>query len=136
MSPLAIPSHYGAMRTSSGELTGLVAGPFELPAIFACVMLFSALVLVVFMKPGTMARIIAGVPFSLFILAIAAIPLQAATGFTLLDFSMAEAPSPALSTLRFAAELLCYLAAWKCIPWLYVARESLISFFVRLLTRR
>ncbi len=113
-----------------------LASPYALPATFAAVMLLSALVLVVFMRPGTMARIIVGVPFSLFILAIAAIPLQAATGFLLPDFSMTEAPSATVSTLRLAAELLCFLAAWKCVPWLYVGKEALIDFVVRSLTRR
>ncbi len=111
------------------------ASPYELPATFATVMLLSALVLVVFMKPGTMARMVAGVPFSLFILALASILLEAAAGFRLVEFSIAEAPSPTLSTLRLAAELLCYLAAWKCIPWLFVAKESFITAVVRLLTR-
>ncbi len=120
----------------SGELTQLAAGPYELVATFAVVMLLSAFVVVVFIRPGTMARIIASVPFSLFILSLAAIPLEAATGVRLLDFSMAEAPSPTLSTLRLAAELLCFAAAWKCVPWLYVGKERLIDLAVRLLTRR
>ncbi len=110
--------------------------PYALVATFAAVMLLSALVLVVFMRPGTTARLVVGVPFSLFILALVAIPLQAATGFQLLDFSMAEAPSPTLSTLRLAAELLCYLAAWQCVPWLYVGKEALISAAVRAITKR
>ncbi len=126
---------YGAPGAGGRELAESVAGPYELPATFAVVMLLSALVLVVFMKPGGMARIIASVPFSLFILSIVAIPLQAATGFILLDFAMSETPSPVSSTLRLAAELLCYLAAWKCIPWLYLAKEAFIRFIVRLLTR-
>ncbi len=136
MFPLAIPSHYGAMPATSGELTGLVAGSYQLVATFACVMLLSTFLLVVFMRPGTMARIVSGVPFSLFILALISIVVQEATGWQLIDFSMAEAPSPLLSTLRLAAELLCFLAAWKCIPWLYVGKEALIAFAVRLLTRR
>ncbi len=110
--------------------------PYALVATFAAVMLLSALVLVVFMRPGTTARLVVGVPFSLFILALVAIPLQAATGFQLLDFSMAEAPAPTLSTLRLAAELLCYLAAWQCVPWLYVGKEALISAAVRAITKR
>ncbi len=136
MLTLAIPAHYGAMPSSSGELTGLVAGPYELPATFACVMLLSTFLLVVFMKPGTMARLVAGVPFSLFILALVSVVIQEATGFILLSFSMAEAPSPTHSTLRLAAELICYLAAWQCIPWLYVGKERLIAFAVYLLTGR
>ncbi len=114
----------------------LSATPYALPATFAAVMLLSALVLVVFMRPGTMARIIIGVPFSLFILVLAAIPLQAATGLALLDFSLSSAPSPLLSALRLAAELLCYLAAWKCIPWLFVGKDAFIDLCVRLLTKR
>ncbi len=114
----------------------LSAHPYALPATFAMVMLLSALVLVVFMRPGTMARLVIGIPFSHFILAIAAIPLQAGTGFALLDFSLAEPPSPARSAMRFAAELLCYVAAWQCIPWLYVGKDSFIAACVRLLTRR
>ncbi len=136
MPPTSLPPHVQGASTATGELSAFVASPYELPATFAAVMLLSALVLVVFMRPGTMARIVAGVPFSLFILAIAAIPLEAATSFRLIDFSMAEPPSPTLSTLRLAAELVCYLAAWKCIPWLYVGKEKLIEVAVRLLTRR
>ncbi len=118
------------------ELTNLTAGPYELPATFACVMLLATLVLIVFMKPGSMPRIFAGIPFSLFILTLVAIPLEAATGFQLLDFTLAEPPSPTLSTLRLAAELLCYAAAWKCVPWLYVGKDALIAGVVRLLTHR
>ncbi len=136
MCTLAIPSSYGAMRSSAGELAPFVAGPYELVATFMFVMLFAALVLVAFMRPGTMARLIAGVPFSLFILSMVSILLQATTGIPLMDFTIAEAPSPTLSTLRLAAELLCYLAAWKCIPWLYEGKERLIDFFANLLTRR
>ncbi len=116
--------------------TQLTTSPYTLTATFGCVMLLTALVLVVFMRPGTTARIVAGVPFSLFILAIASIPLQAATGFLLLDFSMSEAPSPLLSTLRLAAELACFYAAWKSVPWLYVGKEKLIETAVRALTGR
>ncbi len=118
------------------DTTPLLSSPYALPATFAMVMLLSTLVLVVFMRSGTTARIIAGVPFSLFILTLVAIPLQAATGVLLLDFSLTEAPSPTRSTLHLAAELLCYLAAWKCIPWLYVGKDALINTVVRLLTKR
>ncbi len=117
-------------------LHSFLAGSYELPATFAAVMLLSALVLVVFMRPGTTARIVTGVPFSLFILATAAIPIQAATGFLLLDFSLSEPPSPAHSTLRLAAELICFYAAWKSVPWLYVGKEKLIEAAVRALTGR
>ncbi len=114
--------------------TQLSASPYALTATFGCVMLLSALVLVVFMRPGNMARIIVGVPFSLFILALVAVPVQAATGLHLLDFSLSEAPSALNSTLRLAAELACYAAAWKCVPWLYVGKDSLINAAVRLIT--
>ncbi len=124
------------MTAMSPDVTPLSASPYALPATFAAVMLLSALVLMVFMRPGSLGRLIVSVPFSLFILTLAAIPLQAATGITLLDFSMSEAPSPILSTLRLTAELACYYAAWKCLPWLYVGKNWLIELAVRLLTRR
>ncbi len=126
------PTFYPLLAAS----TGLAATPYELEATFAGVMLLTALVFVVFMRPGTAARLIIAVPFSLFILALVAIPLQAASGFALLDFSLAASPSPSLSMLRLCAELLCFIAAWKCAPWLHVGKEALIGFCVRLLTRR
>ncbi len=129
-------SQYAASRTSPEALPELVAGPYAELAVFACVMLLACFVLVVFMRPGNMARLIAGIPFSLFILALIAIPLQAMAGFHLIDFSMAEAPSPLLSALRLGAEILCYAAAWQCIPWLYIGKERLIDFIVRKLTKR
>ncbi len=126
----------GLPQTSPELLPELVATPYAEAAVFALVMLLAALVLILFMRPGNAARMVAGIPFSLFILALIAIPLQAVTGFRLLDFSMAGGETPTLSLLRLAGELLCYYAAWQCIPWLYLGKEKFIDFCVRLLTKR
>ncbi len=130
------PASYGASKTSPEVLPELVAGPYAEPAVFAIVMLLAALVLVVFMRPGNFARMIAGIPFSLFILSLIAIPLQALTGFRLIEFSMLGNETPTLSLLRLAGELICYVAAWQCIPWLYVGKEKFIDFCVRMLTKK
>ena len=112
------------------------ASPFELTATFAGVMLLATFVVVVFTRPGALSRIVTAVPFSLFILCLIALPLDKFFGWQLIDFNLDSTASFTTSTLRLAAELACYLAAWQSTPWLYVGKDAAINFAVRLLTRR
>ncbi len=125
-----------ALPTPAPEVSLLDGSPYELLATFACVMLLTTLVVVVFSRPGALTRIIAAVPFSLFILCLIALPLDKFLGWQLIDFSLDSAAGFGTSTLRLAAELACYLAAWQSTPWLYVGKDASINFAVRLLTRR